>query len=91
LNNEIGKQAAERLTVAGHILANAGDLAGFLHDHPKEVEKWNWVVALSEDSRWASPGGDVLVPYAYVRGADRDFDLGRFRLRFSSDSGVLVL
>lgn len=90
LNNETGEQAAKRLTAAGHTLANTGDLAGFQHDHPKEVEKWVWVVALSKDSRWTDPDGLVMVPYARVRGTHRYFSLDRFRLRFDSCYGVLV-
>lgn len=91
LDGETGEQAAERLIAAGHVLANTGDLAGFLLIHPKEVEKWNWVVALSEDSRWTSPDGNVDVPYANVNGAVRYFGLGLFRVDFDSDDGVLVL
>lgn len=37
LNGETGEQAAKRLVAAGHVLANIGDLAGYLHDHPEEV------------------------------------------------------
>lgn len=91
LHGETGEQAAKRLVAVGHVLANTGDLAGFLFDHPKETEKWNWVAALSEDSRWADPDGFVFVPYAYVRGTCRLFGLGRFRGGFRSGRGVLVL
>ncbi len=73
LKGETREQAAKRLTDAGHILGNTGDLAGFLHDHPDEMEKWGWVDVISEESRWTSPDGCVLVPYAYVGGASRDF------------------
>lgn len=90
-SNETGEQAAKRLTTAGHTLANTGDLAGFLRNHPKEVEKWRWVVALSEDSRWTRPGGRICVPCAGVRGADRHFVLAYFRRQFYSVFGVLVL
>mgnify|MGYP001568071573 CR=1 FL=1 len=88
--NETGENVAKRLTVAGRILANTGDLAGFLHDHPKEVEKYDWVVALSKDSRWMCSDGGVTVPYADVRGAGRGFGLGSFRNPFGSGCGVLV-
>lgn len=92
LSGETGEQAAKRLIAVGHVLANIGDLAGLLFDHPKEVEKWRWVVALSEDSRSTGPGGGSFdVPYAYVVGADRYFDLACFRFEFRSGYGVLVL
>lgn len=90
LANETGEQAAKRLIAAGHILANTGDLAGFQHDHPKEVEKWNWVFAISEDSRWTNSDDSVLVPYGCVDGAHRSFVLGSFRIHFYSCFGVLV-
>jgi len=91
LDGETGAQAARRLVNSGHVLANIGDLAGFLFDHPKEVEKWILVVALSEDSRWSAPDGYVFVPYASVDGSFRSFDFGGFRSEFDSDFGVLVL
>jgi hypothetical protein len=96
LNGETGEQAAKRLVAAGHTLANSGDLAGFLASHPKEVEKWAWVFALSEDSRWTSSRGIVRdpfvrVPCACVHGSDRSFGLGYFCHELRSDSGILVL
>ncbi|MDP3244487.1 MAG: hypothetical protein Q8M83_02390 [bacterium] len=91
LNGETSEQIVKRLagTVPG--FGNTGDLAGFLHDHPEEVEKWGWVVALSEDSRWTNPDGLVCVPYASVHGVRRYFYLVYFRYRFHSGFGVLVL
>lgn len=89
LNNETGESAAMRLASAGHTLANTGDLAAFLRDHPDEVEKWALVLAISEYSRWDSDGW-VCVPDAYVRGADRGFGLCDFRGQLSSSDGVLV-
>ncbi|MEK7508927.1 MAG: hypothetical protein AAB568_03695, partial [Patescibacteria group bacterium] len=54
----------------------------------EEVEKWGWVLAISEDSRWADPdGGFVSVPYVYVGGACRGFGLVGFRRRLRSDFG----
>jgi len=91
LNGETGEEAAKRLTVAGYKFGNTGDLAGFLHDHPEEVEKWSWVVAISEDSRWTNPNGYVNVPCVSVLGTYRDFCLDRFRRQFFSGGGVLVL
>jgi len=91
LYGETGEQAAKRLIAGGHVLANTGDLAGFLASYPKEVEKWTWVVALSEDSRWARPDGYVVVPCTDVDGASRGFYLDYFRRVFPSVSGVLVL
>lgn len=92
LDDETSEQAAKRLTDAGHILGNTSDLAVFLHDHPAEVEKWNgWVIAISEESRWTSPVGYVLVPYASVNGACRYFRLRDFRSQLIFNYGVLVI
>jgi|GEM_PF-5226718 len=90
LSGETSEQAAVRLTAAGFVLGNTGDLAGFLHDHPKEVEKWWWVFAISEDSRWARSDGPVCVPCAHVDGSRRLFDLRGFRVQLLSGFGVLV-
>jgi hypothetical protein len=90
LDGETGEQAAKRLVSEGYTLENTGELAGFLHQYPAEVEKCGIVVALGEDSRWTYPGGDVDVPCAYVHGANRDFSLDWFDDRFSSDDRVLV-
>lgn len=91
LSGETGEQAARRLTAAGHILADTGDLAGFLYHHPNEVEKFPWVVALAETARWTRPGSKVYVPCASVNGAYRNFNLGYFRRQFTSPGcGVLV-
>ena len=92
LDNETSEQAAVRLTAAGHILGNTGDLAGFLHDHLEQVAKWpGWVLAISQDSRWTYPDGRVYVPYANVDGAYRSFNLYGFRGQLNSDYGVLVV
>ena len=88
---ETREQAAKRIMAEGNILGNTGDLAGFLHDHPEEVEKWNWVDAISKDSRWTHPDGYVYVPYARVGGARRRFDLHCLDDRPYSGDGVLVL
>ena len=90
LNGETSEQAAARLTAAGHTLGNTGDLAGFLHDHPQEMEKWWWVFAISKDSLWIYSGGVVYVPCADVDGSSRNFGLGVFRLRRNSGNGFLV-
>lgn len=90
LYDETSEQAAVRLTAAGHTFGNIGDLAGFLHDHPEEVEKWTLVFAISEDSRWARSDDVVCVPCALVDDARRFFNLGDFRRRLDSDFGVLV-
>ena len=90
LDGETSEEIAVRL--AGCAFGNTGDLAGFLHDHPEEVEKWGWVLAISEDSRWAHPDdGFVYVPRVVVSGAGRGFGLGGFRRQLGSDYGVLVL
>ncbi len=90
LDGETSEEIAVRL--AGCAFGNTGDLAGFLHDHPEEVEKWGWVLAISEDSRWSFPdGGYVYVPRVRVDGARRGFYLYDFRLRLYSYYGVLVL
>lgn len=90
LDNETSEQAAARLVSAGHKLASTGDLAGFLNDHPGEVEKWGWVLAISEDSRWAGPDGGVCVPFAFVYGANRYFRLRGFPDRLDSTCVILV-
>lgn len=90
LDGETGEQAAKRLTAAGHVLSDTGDLAGFLHDHPKEVVKFTWVVALAKSARWARPDGVVRVPHADVHGSCRDFNLDCFRDSLNSSCGVLV-
>lgn len=92
LNGETSEQAATRLVAAGLILANIWDLAGFLHDHPDEVEKRkDWVLAISEDSRCGYPDGRVSVPCAFVDGVRRNFDLHSFFCELSSGNGVLVV
>lgn len=93
LLGETGELAAERLVASGHTLANIGDLAGFLHDHPEEMERWGWVVALSKDSRWTNPHGTVRMPQARVddSGRSRYFGLNFFSNEFSPGYGVLVL
>lgn len=88
LSGETLEQAAERLAPT-HTLENAGELAGYLYEHPEEVAKWAWVFAIGEKSRWAG-SGVVLVPSAFVSGADRDFSLFGFRDQFASFCGVLV-
>lgn len=90
LNGETGEDCAKRLVSAGHTLENIGELAGFLAEHPEEVEKCSWVLAIGENSRWSRPGEYVLVPCACVGGTDRRFDLGYFRGEFGSGCGVLV-
>ena len=90
LDGETPEQAAIRLRKVGHTLRNTGDLAGFLHDHPDEVEKWAWVLAISEDSRWSRSGGNVCVPCAFVGGACRLFHLHGLRGQLDSRYGVLV-
>lgn len=91
-NGETSEEIYDRLkgTVPG--FGNTGDLAEFLHAHPEEVEKWpGWVLAISEDSRWADSDGRVLVPGACVGGARRGFGLFGFRGRLGSGYGILVV
>ena len=90
LDDETGEAAAKRLVSDGYTLENTGELAAFLRQYPAEVEKYNAVVALGEDSRWTSPGGHVYVPDAYVNGAHRYFRLHWFDIRFDSLNRVLV-
>ena len=91
LHGETSELAALRLMVAGHVPANTGDLAGFLREHPTEVEKWNWVSAISADSWWTDSDGYVYVPCANVDGAYRNFYLCDLRSRLRSGCGVLVV
>jgi len=92
LFGEDSGKAAAYLTAIGYTLANIGDLAGFMYSHLGEVEEWNMVVALSEDSRWADHYGNVYVPFAK---ADSDqgrcFGIISFLDPFYSNTGVLVI
>ncbi|MEK7189659.1 MAG: hypothetical protein AAB666_01625 [Patescibacteria group bacterium] len=88
-NIETGEYAADRLTAAGRILADTGDLAGFQHDHPKEVEKYGRVIALAKNARMVSDGL-VYVPFASVSGAFRNFGLNHFRGQRNFGCGILV-
>jgi len=91
LNDESYEQTAERLKAAGHNnFPNTGDLAGYLREHPDEVEKWVWVAAVSEDSRWTNSNGDVYVPYARVHDANRRLGLVHFRESRGLERGILV-
>ena len=90
LDDETGEAAAKRLVSEGYTLENTVELAAFLRQYPAEVEKYNAVVALGEDSRWTHPSGYVNVPFACVDGAHRDFNLSWFDYRFSSFSRILV-
>jgi len=91
LNGETSEHAAIRLTAAGHVLANIWDLASFLREHLTEAEKWYWVVAISEDSRWTDSDGDVFVPCVYVARSYRSFGLRRLCGRLHLGDGVLVI
>lgn len=93
LQGEKGKQAAERLIAAGHILANANDLVGFLVTNPNEVMHWHYVVALSEDSRWVDPYGQVSVMKVSADDCAPCFffRIDDFNSGFDSGCGVLVL
>lgn len=91
LAGESYEQAVARLKSHVPSFGNTGDLAGFLHDHPDEVEKWTWVAAVSEDSRWTGSGGGVYVPDVFVGGAYRYFYLVCFHYPQDSSGGVLVL
>lgn len=92
---ETGEEAVRRLTSVSRILADAGDLAGFQHDHPNEVAKWSQVIALAETARSASSSGS-LVPSARVvhKVGDVDhfrfFRLVNFKDIFIFGDGVLV-
>lgn len=89
-DGETGKECAKRLVLEGFVLENTAELAAFLEQHPEEVEKYSWVLALGEASRWAGSGGGVRVPSARVSGASRSFRLDWFRDQFATDGGVLV-
>ena len=94
LDGETSKQAARRLTDAGRILGNTYDLAGFLHNHPKEVKKWLYVLAISKDSRVANPEGHgpIFVPFASVNGPYyRNLSYNSFCAQLNSHYGVLII
>ena len=90
LNDENGKQAANRLMTDGYNLEGIGELAQFMADNQGEVGRYVLVIALSEASRWTASDGDVFVPYAFVIGANRYFSLCGFRDQFGSNPRVLV-
>lgn len=89
-DGETPEGCAKRLVTEGFTLENTAELAAFLEQHPEEVEKFAWVFALGEASRWADSGGSVGVPCADVRGAHRHFGLRWFHDRYGSRNGVLV-
>jgi len=90
LDGETSEDCAKRLVSEGHTLENTGELAAFLAQHPEEVERWSWVFALGEASRWEHPDGSVSMPCAGVDGTDRGFDLDWFGRQCDSRYGVLV-
>lgn len=91
IGEETCEQVSERLIDTGHTLANTGDLAYFFGHYPWAVEKWNWVVAPSEDSRWVHSDGHIWAPCARACGVERYFSLGDIRKDFHVGSGILVL
>lgn len=90
LFGETLRQAAARLVKEGYVLAGTGELAGFLYDHPAEVDKQILVFAISKNARWMLPDGCVYVPGAGVNGASRAFILGNFEMQRHSNFGILV-
>lgn len=94
LKKETSEQAARRLVTTGHMLANPGDLAGFLFHHPQEWAKWQWILAIDEYSRWRFYGSDYVV-CAYNYGTIRGYSHWGLRDQVSSSdsdrNGVLVI
>lgn len=91
LDRESGEDCAKRLVSAGRTLENTGELAAFLKQHPGEVEKWSFVLAIGENSRFAMfSDSSKLVPCASARGVERGFGLQYFREESSPRVGVLV-
>jgi hypothetical protein len=97
LETETKAQAAKRLVSAGYTLAGVGELAGFLYEHPKEVEKWPGIVsAVSESSRWTHhwDKGEYFVQVPFVAVEDdsayRRFGLDDFNALCRSGYGILV-
>lgn len=92
LDSETSEEAAKRLTDAGHVLGNTGDLAGYLHDYPFEVTKYNGpVLAISEDSRWTSDGCICVPGVSSACLGIHHFELRDFRRHLSPRYGVLVV
>ncbi len=94
LKKETSEQAAKRLVSAGYGLATPGDLAAFLYDHPQEWDKWSWILAVSEESRWTYCGSAYVV-CAYNYDGNRGFTHWALRdpvgLSESAPNGVLVI
>lgn len=89
-NGERGLECIKRLAAEGYTLENTGELAAFLKQHPKEVEKYSWVFALGEDSQWKDSIDRVYVPFTVVYGVERYFYHFWIGNQFYSDDGVLV-
>ncbi len=96
LKGETEEMVVARLLQARHVLESTGDLVGFLLNHPKEVEKWNWVFAAGRQKAWwhkASPSfkDDKRITGASVVGNYRRlwrcFHPG---LQYDGPCGVLV-
>lgn len=89
-SNETLFAAAERLEAEGYALENIAELAAFFQYYPKEVVKHFGIFAVGKNSRWTDQSGSVRVPYACVRGDQRNFDLYPLGRRYNSRSFVLV-
>lgn len=91
LNEEANDEAASRLMAEGFTLGDIGDLAGFLRDHPTEVEKWRWVTAINKNSLWKESDDIAYMPFVSVGGYCRLFLLRNFNIPVPVDCGVLVV
>jgi hypothetical protein len=93
LEGETCMDAAWRLEGEGYTLADTGELAAFLENNPKEVEKYFSVLALGRDARWEYiPDVGIYVPCASVSagGAERYFLIYWFHAKLYSDHAILV-
>ena len=92
LYGESSEQAMQRLAGHGPAFGNAGDLAGFQHDHPDEMRRWlGGVRAIGTGSQWKVTADCILGPHAYVNSSNRLFDLGGFGYKLSPKCGILLL
>lgn len=94
LKGETIEMTADRLDRDRYNLASTADLAGFLHDYPNEVEKWNWVFAFRRKQKsWLQmdPVQREQLPGASVVGNSRRFwKVFDPHLQYDGPCGILV-
>jgi hypothetical protein len=70
--------------------ANAGDLAIFMHNHPEEMGKWDFV--LTAHTLWTDESGVTWIPGGFVEEENRGFMLFKTSQSIQNGrNGLLVL